>query len=135
MHGMLEQVEKGEFDDYEDLYPDGGLIPPTQGVKRSRSQSVPRTGPVLKKEGAKKESRPTERAQKTSSRTGGISEPKDAPKSVGEARRAPGAPRAARVRSRSPVAGSRTTSSPPGLGLDVSRMLRDPTYAPSSSIH
>ncbi|CAJ1425291.1 unnamed protein product [Effrenium voratum] len=25
MHGMLEQVEKGEFDDYEDLYPDGGL--------------------------------------------------------------------------------------------------------------
>ncbi|CAJ1376507.1 unnamed protein product [Effrenium voratum] len=25
MHGMLEQVEKGEFDDYKDLYPDGGL--------------------------------------------------------------------------------------------------------------
>ena len=134
MHGMLEQVEKGEFDDYEDLYPDGGLIPPMQGVKRSRSQSVHRPDPVVKREGAKKESRPTERAQKTSSRTGGISEPQDAPKSVGEARRAPGTPRAARVRSRSPVAGSRTTSSPPGLGLDVSRMLRDPTYAPSSSI-
>ncbi|CAJ1424831.1 unnamed protein product, partial [Effrenium voratum] len=44
-HGMLEQVEKGEFDDYEDLYPDGGLIPPMQGLDVSRMLRDPTYAP------------------------------------------------------------------------------------------
>ncbi|CAJ1386889.1 unnamed protein product [Effrenium voratum] len=43
IHGMLNKVEKGEFDNYEDLYPDGGRLPLMQRhggtAERSRSSA------------------------------------------------------------------------------------------------
>ena len=114
IHGMLNKVEKGEFDNYEDLYPDGGRLPLMSSRKRGRAQSEPRPKAAAKSSarvegGDKSESRPI-RGQKTPTRKGGKEGPSRA--QVGT-EGAPSAPREARARSRSPVGG---TSSPSGLG-------------------